>query len=93
MTAILECPEKKMPLEQDTRWFEEQRSHLVATYFGKFLVINDGKVLGSYDNAQAAYEAGLRSAGPNAFLVKQALPSDPVEHMPAVWLGTLRAPV
>lgn len=81
-----------MPLEQETRWFEEQRAHLVATYFGKFLVIKDDKVQGSYDTAQAAYEAGLRTFGTNGFLVKQALPVDSVEHMPAVWLGTLRAP-
>ena len=82
-----------MPLEQETRLFDEQREHLVATYFGKFLVIKGDQVLGSYDSAQAAYEAGLKACGTDQFLVKQALPKDPTEHQPAVWLGTLSASV
>jgi hypothetical protein len=82
-----------MPLEQEIRWFDEQREHLVATYFGKFLVIKGDKVIGSFDSAQTAYEAGLKAFGTDQFLVKQALPTDPTEHQPAVWLGTLRATI
>ena len=82
-----------MALEQETKWFEEQRSDLVNRYFGKFLVIKDQKVQGSYDSAQSAYEAAIRTNAPDGFLIKQALPQDPVEKMPAVWVGTLRASV
>lgn len=82
-----------MPLEQETRWFESQRAHLAATYYGKYLVIKGEQVRGSHDSAQAAYEAGLKEFGLDGFLVKRALPSDPVEQMPAVWLGSLRGTI
>jgi hypothetical protein len=82
-----------MPLEDDLRWFEGERARLAEAYFGKYLVIKDAKVQGSYDSPQAAYEAGLKEFGLLPFLVKRALPSDPVEHMPAVWLGTLRGAI
>ena len=85
--------EMTVPLEQETRWFDDQRAHLVQAYFGKFLVIKGDQVLGSYDSAQAAYEAGIRALGSDQFLVRQVLPTEPVHHMPAVWLGALRATV
>ncbi len=82
-----------MPIEEDVRWFDANRGELLKTYAGKFVIIKDGAVRGSYDSAQAAYEAGVRIFALERFLVKQVLTADPVEHMPAVWIGTLRAAV
>ena len=80
-----------MALEQETKWFEDNRAELVKSYFGKFLVIKGNEVQGSYDSAQSAYEAAVRSNPLDGFLIKQVLPTEPVEKMPAVWLGALRA--
>lgn len=80
-----------MPIEQEVQWFEAHRAELLKTYLGKFVLIKGEAVMGSFDSAQAAYEAGVKSYGLGAFLVKQVLPADPVQQMPAVSVGALRA--
>lgn len=80
-----------MALEQELAFFDHHRAHLVAEHMGKYALIKEAVLVGTFDSAEAAYVEGLRQFGNVPFLVKQVLPEDPVVHLPALSLGLLRA--
>ncbi len=80
-----------MALEAELKQFEEKRVEWLAHYEGKFVLIFEQEVAGFYDSAEAAYEEGVRRWGNVSFLIKQVLPSDPVEHIPALVYGLIDA--
>jgi hypothetical protein len=76
-----------VPLEAELQYFEANRAELVRNHLGKFAVIKGDALIGAYDTAQAAYEAGVTKFGAHPFLMKQVLPTDPVAHAPALYTG------
>ena len=78
-------------LETERNYFDKHREDLLRQYPGKFVVIKEEQLLGSYDTIQDALGAGARELGMVSFLVKRTdeLPED--VSIPALTLGILRA--
>lgn len=78
-------------LETERNYFDKHRDDLLRQYPGKFVVIKEEQLLGSYDTIQDALGAGARELGMVSFLVKRTdeVPQD--VSIPALTLGILRA--
>jgi hypothetical protein len=78
-------------LETERDYFDKHRDALLRQYPGKFVVIKEEQLLGSYDTIQEALGAGAREFGMVSFLVKRTdeVPQD--VSIPALTLGILRA--
>lgn len=59
-----------MPLETELRTFEARKRELLATDAGKFALVREGEVVGTYDTQNDAIQAGYEKFGNTAFLVK-----------------------
>jgi hypothetical protein len=71
--------------------FEAKKPELLSVCPGKFAVFHGEAFLGTYDNYQAAYAAGLQKWGNVSFFIKPVLTQDPIESMPALCLGLVHA--
>ena len=58
-------------LETERDYFDKHRDDLLRQYPGKFVVIKDQQLLGSYDTIQDALGAGAREFGMVSFLVRR----------------------
>ena len=65
-------------LEEELKTFEQNKSDLLATANGKFALIHDSKVEGTYSSEQDAIAQGYRTFGNVPFLVRRIaeLPGD-----------------
>ena len=78
-------------LEQELAYFEANRTRLLTEHPGKYVLIKAAELVGAFDTPENAYTAGLQRFGNTPFLIKQVLPEDPVNHVPALSLGLIRA--
>lgn len=78
-------------LEREIRFFEEHRPELLKHHQNKFVVIYQEHIVGTFDDAETAYAAGVKEYGNTAFLVRQVLENEPVEKYPALSLGLMNA--
>jgi hypothetical protein len=78
-------------LETERQYFEKNREDLLRNFPGKFVVIKDEQVLGSFDSIEDALAGGAREYGVTSFLVRRTdqVPEDAT--IPALMLGLLRA--
>lgn len=65
------------PLETELQTYDENKRSLLATAPGKFALIHDGDVVGTYDTRNDAISAGYDKFGNTAFLVKEITEIDP----------------
>ena len=68
------------PLEMEIQVFEEHREEWSRTHLGKYVVIQDKKILDEFfDEYADAFRAGLENFGASRnFLVKQIWRTEPV---------------
>jgi hypothetical protein len=78
-------------LETERDYFDKHRDDLLRQYPGKFVVIKEEQLLGSYDTIQDALAAGAREFGMVSFLVKRTDEAPQEVSIPALTLGILRA--
>jgi len=78
-------------LDTERNFFDKHRDDLLRQYPGKFVVIKDEQLLGSYDTIQDALGAGARELGMVSFLVKRTDEPPQDVSIPALALGILRA--
>ena len=78
-------------LETERQYFERNREELLRKFPGKFVVIKDEQLLGSFDSIEDALAGGAREYGVTSFLVRRTdqVPEDAA--IPALTLGLLRA--
>lgn len=62
-------------LEKETKFFESKLPELQKTEMGKFVLIKDEKVVGTYVAMADALKAGYEQFGDKPFFVKQVLPT------------------
>jgi hypothetical protein len=80
-----------MVLDKEREYFEAHRKEWLKEHAGKFALIKGEQLLGVFDSAEAALEAGAERLGHEPFLIKPILASDPVEHAPALVYGLMNA--
>jgi len=78
-------------LEEELKYYSQHRSEFLPKYEWKYLLIKGSDLLGAFDNAQDAYQEGLRRFGNVPFLIKQVLREERVEQIPALSLGLINA--
>jgi hypothetical protein len=78
-------------LDAERQYFEQHREELLRQYPGKFVVIKEDELLGSFDNIQDALGAGARQFGMSPFLVRRTDERPQEISIPALTLGILRA--
>ncbi len=59
------------PLDKELATYSTKLANLLATSEGKFVIIHDDDVLGTFDTQMDAIAMGYRELGNVAFLVKQ----------------------
>ncbi len=89
--VVKEAGRSSMDFETELQYFEEHRSTWIEHYEGKFALVKGKDLQGVYDTAEAAYQAGVELWGNVSFLIKQILPEDPIEQVPALMYGLLNA--
>jgi len=82
-----------MALETEIQFFEENRAHYVAEHSAKYALIKGRECHGFYDTPDTAYERGIELFRTEPFLIKQVLPVDVLDQIPALTYGLLSASV
>ena len=67
--------------------FEKLQAELKAHHRGKFALVKNGALQGTFTNEVEAYEDGVKHFGSDVFLVRQVLDDPPVATMPALFAG------
>lgn len=63
-------------LDKEFRYYLDNQNDLVKKYKGKFIVIINEKVVGSYDSHGEAYETAIKSYELGSFLIQHCLPGE-----------------
>ena len=79
-------------LEKERKYFSEHLAELISQHSGKFVVIRDDELIGTFNTIEDALAEGARRFGLTPFLVRQVTAAE-VKQMdiPALSLGILRA--
>jgi Family of unknown function (DUF5678) len=64
------------PLQQEFEYFLANQQEFVKQYNGKFIVIKDRKVIGSYDDQISAINETQKLHKVGTFLVQKVVPGD-----------------
>jgi len=64
----------KDTLEEDYKYFLDNKSRLVKDHDGKFVVIKNKQVIGSYDNQVEAYTETTKNHKPGTFVIQYCSP-------------------
>jgi len=78
-------------LQKEAQYFAKTKAELLKEQKGKFALMKDEKLIGTFDTDRDAYEAGLKELGNVPFLVVQILETNPHAWIPVVQLGLLNA--
>ena len=61
--------------EDNYKYYLENQVELVKQYPDKFLVVQDKKIIGVYDDQVTAYTETTKNNKPGSFIIQQATPS------------------
>lgn len=61
----------KNSIETEIKYFNAHREEWIALYEGKYALVKDENLLGTFDTEQAAYEAGVEKLGNEPMLIKK----------------------
>lgn len=78
-------------LDTERQFFEQNREDLLRKFPGKFIVVKERHVLGSFDSIEDALAGGAREYGLTSFLVRRTDQVPEEAAIPALMLGLLRA--
>ena len=78
-------------LQTELEFFEKERKSLLERAPGKFALIKETELAGTFDSHENAYKAGIRLFGSEPFFIQQILPEDPTSDIPALFLGLMNA--
>jgi len=79
------------PLKADYAYYQKIKPDLLKSNRGKFALIKDGKLLGTFDTDSDAYKFGLSQLGNVPFLIVRIIENDERESIPILELGLLNA--
>jgi hypothetical protein len=78
-------------LEKERKYFESNRVEWLKEYFGKYVLVKEENLLGTFNNQKDALIEGARRFGKESFLVRKVEGSDELIYIPALTLGILHA--
>lgn len=71
-------------LDEERRFFQDNRGTLIRQYNGKSVVIKGPRVIGAFADDSAALQEGRRRFGTEAFLVKRLISGQSTNFSPLV---------
>ena len=71
--------------------FEKIKPELLQHYKGQFALIKSEELVGTFTKREEAYAAGVKRFGNVPMLIRQVLPEEPVQQIPALTHGLLNA--
>ena len=80
-----------MALELELETYRTLKPELVKNHLGKFVLIKGDQLVGTYDNAGNAYNAGVKNFGKEPFLVRRVSEGEEVYENHALSLGLIHA--
>lgn len=80
-----------MALDTELRYFESIKGDLLQHHEGKYALVIGTDLVGVFDHSEEAYKAGIEQRGNVPMLIKRVSKDDPVETIPAMTLGLVRA--
>lgn len=78
-------------LGRELEAFEKMAQELLAHHHGKYALVKDGALHGTFTTEAEAYEDGVRRFGAEVFLVREVLNQQPAATMPALFAGLVHA--
>jgi hypothetical protein len=78
-------------LATEMAYFKQHLDELLAHHSGKFVLIHGTELAGVFDTMAAAYEVGVQKWGNVPMLIRQVRQDDPIETVPALMHGVVRA--
>lgn len=69
-------------LDEEIKFFDSIKSQLLEHHLGKFIIISNGKLAGSYDTFDAAAKEAIKQFGKGPYLIRQ-VGQEPLRHLPA----------
>lgn len=78
-------------LREELGFFQSMRAQLLMAHEGKFVLIKGHELVGVFESQQQAYALGLEKLGNVPFLIKQVVREEPVQTIPALHFGLIRA--
>lgn len=78
------------PLKAELGFFQEMKGEWLKHHNGQFALVRGRQLVGVFTTFQEAYSAGVKQFGNVPMLIRQVLPSDPVEQAPALMHGLIR---
>lgn len=78
-------------LGRELEAYEKMREELLAHHKGKFALVKNGTLQGTFTTEAEAYEDGVARFGANVFLVRLVLDDQPAVTMPALFAGLVHA--
>jgi hypothetical protein len=79
------------PLAAEKATFERHRKELLGTAEGKFVLITDGEILGTFETEADAIAEGYRHLGNVPFLVKRVQAVDTAANFTSHLIGHIGA--
>lgn len=77
-------------LDRNIKIFEAQRQEWLRRGLQfKWFAIANGELVGQYDDPETAYREALAKARPGDFMIRQLLPVDRPDSVPALQVGAI----
>jgi hypothetical protein len=80
-----------MPLEKELNYFQQHKAELLAHDAGKFALIHDSDLVGTFSSFKEAFEEGAKRFGTKPFLVQHIADQPDQIQYPALVVGRLSA--
>lgn len=74
-------------LQTELQTFDARRDELLGTSLGKWVLIQDGELIGTFETQRDAINVGYRQFGNVPFLVKQVVPVEMPQNYVSNHLG------
>ena len=78
-------------LRDELSFFESMKAQWLTAHEGKFVLIKGQELMGVFESQEQAYSVGLERLGNIPFLIKQVVKEEPVQTIPALHFGLIRA--
>jgi hypothetical protein len=67
----------KSLLETEQKYYENKKKDFLRRFNGKFVLIKDNKLIGTFDTAEEAYGKGLSEFGNEPMFIKRVVKEEP----------------
>ena len=88
---VMPMSQSASPLEKEYQFYLRAKAELLKQHSGKFALIKEERLVGTFDTDQDAYKAGLEKFGNVPFLIIRIQEGDERTWIPVLSMGLLNA--